>query len=140
MSEVELKVENGGLLDKESILKNTRLRVEKVDVPEWGGSVLVKEMTASERDRFEASLLKNTWDGKGKEMSTEDIRAKLCALVIVNAKHEPIFREADIPALGSMSAGALDRVYAVAMRLSGLSKGDVEELAKNSQSDRGDGQ
>lgn len=107
---------------------------EWVGVPEWGGKVLVKSLSGTERDSFEASLMVKR--GKERELSTRNIRAKLCQLTIVDPDSEnqlrPVFTEEQIDALGRKSAAALSRVYDAASRLSGLSEADVEELRGNS--------
>lgn len=122
------------LLDKASFLGNNKIRVERVNVPELGGSVLVKEMTAGERDNFEASLVMRDPKGKRQEMTTENIRAKFVQKVTVNADHSPMFSEGEVLELTKVSAAAMDRIYKVGSRLSGLTDEDVEELAKNSNS------
>ena len=41
-------------LSRDEILGKRRGKVEEIKVPEWGGTVFVREITASERDAFEA--------------------------------------------------------------------------------------
>jgi hypothetical protein len=72
--------------------------------------------------------------GKNTKANLANIRARLCAMAMVSDDGERIFTDADMKALGKKSAKALDRVFAVAQKLNGLSAGDVEELAKNSES------
>jgi len=121
------------LLNKSQILAAVDLPTETVDVPEWGGEVLVRGLTAAERDAFEQSVV--TLNGAGKAASTKmnlsNVRAKLCALTMVDADGERLFSDAEVDALGRKSAQALQRVFDAAQRLSGLSQSDVEELAKN---------
>jgi hypothetical protein len=116
-------------LSKDQILQAQDIKTEKVFVPEWGGEVNVKTLTGEERDRFEQSLF-----GDKSEKKMNNIRAKLCAASIVDDAGKQIFTEADIAAIGGKSANALDAVFAVAQRLSGLSKSDVDALVKNSES------
>lgn len=40
-------------------LDDIKLKVETFDVPEWGGSVLIREMTGTERDAYEESIFGN---------------------------------------------------------------------------------
>ena len=42
-----------------------------------------------------------------------------------------MFTDADVVALGAKSAAALDRIYDVATRLSGITDEDVEEIAED---------
>ena len=44
-------------LSRDEILGKRRGKVEEIKVPEWGGTVFVREITASERDAFEAGSL-----------------------------------------------------------------------------------
>src|SRR6185436_13449688 len=99
------------------------------------GSVIVRDLTATERDAFEASVVRQ--QGKEQVVSTLNIRAKLCALSIVDptdpALSKRAFSDEQVMALGAKSSGALSRVYDVAADLSGISAKDTEELAKNSE-------
>jgi hypothetical protein len=110
------------MLTRDQILAATDLPTAQVDVPEWGGSVLVRTMTAGQRDRFEASV-------QGKRI--EDIRATLAALTICGEDGSLLFSAEDVAALAGKSALALNRVFETAGRLNGILPGDVEELEKN---------
>jgi hypothetical protein len=119
------------MLTKEQILKAKDLVTQEVDVPEWGGTVIVKGMTGTERDSFEQAII----DTKGKSTKTNlaNIRARLCSLTMVDDKGERLFADSDMIGLGKKAAKAIDRVFAVAQDLNGMSAVDVEELAKNSE-------
>ena len=79
-------------------------------------------------------------DGKNTKMDLRNMRAKLVALTVVDDKGKRLFRgDADVNALGRKSAAALQRVFEVAQRLSGLSDEDMEELAKNSDAGQSEG-
>jgi len=121
----------GSYLGRDAILKAAVLRTEDVPVPEWGGSVLVRELRGRERDEWEASLA--TQRGRQMVPDVANMRAKLAARVIVNEDLEPVFTQADVAALGELSAAALDRVFEVASRLSGLQPDAVEEMGKASE-------
>ena len=119
-------------LTKEQILQADDLEMEVVEVPEWGGSVLVRGLTGTERDAFEGSII--ILKGKRSSMNMRNVRAKLVARSIVDEFMERLFSDADVEALGKKSASALDRVFSVAQRLSGVSDDDMEELAENFES------
>lgn len=121
-------------LTKEQILAAQDLPTEVVAVPEWGGDVMVQGLTGTERDAFEASL--TIQRGKNTSVNLQNARAKLVRKCIVNPETKGrMYSEADIPALGRKSAIALERVFDVARKLSGLTEKDVEELTKNSESE-----
>ena len=123
-------------LDRAAILAVPDITTEDVDVPEWGGVVRVRGLTASQRDAFEAASLQ----GKGKNTSVNlhNLRARLVALCIVDGDGNQLFAERDVHVLGQKSAAAIDRIYDTATRLSGIGENDVEELTKNSESDQSD--
>jgi hypothetical protein len=122
------------ILTRDAILQAQDLPRELVDVPEWGGSVYVRALTGAERDAFETSIVEQR--GKSTKMNLKNIRAKLVALTVVDEEGNRIFSDSDASALGKKSAAALDRVFEVAQRLSGLRPEDVEELSKNFGSDQ----
>ena len=43
-------------LCRETILNANDIKTEEVNVPEWGGVVLVKSLTGSEKDKYEQSI------------------------------------------------------------------------------------
>jgi|CXWL01.1.fsa_nt_gi hypothetical protein len=120
------------LLTKEKILAADDIKRERVDVPEWGGAVLVGVLSGTDRDRWERECLEAREGTKNGGLATLDnFRASLAARSIVNEKGERLFAESDIVALGKKSGAALNRIFDVALKLNRLSASDVEELAKN---------
>jgi hypothetical protein len=120
------------LLTREEILAKTTLRSELVSVPEWGGTVRVRELTGAERDEYEASLVKMQDGGKKTHLTMDNARARLASLSIVDESGARVFTDDDIVRLGKLSASALDRVFDVAGRLSKITAEDFKELAGNS--------
>lgn len=117
------------ILKREEILQAADLQVEEVQVPEWGGSVLVRGMTGAERDQFESTAVERK--GTTYHVNMQNVRARLAAACVVDEGGERMFSEKDVEALGKKSGAALQRVFDVAMRLSGMTPADVEELATN---------
>jgi len=120
---------SGKYLTRDEILEVNDLLIEEVDVPEWGGMVLVRGLTGTDRDRLEASAV--TQNGNNLALNLNNIRAKLVSMSVVNEDGKRLFTDSDIKDLGRKNAAALERVYDVAQRLSGMGKADVSELAKN---------
>ena len=119
-------------LSKADIQSASDIKTETVHVPEWGGAVAVRELTGTERDAFEASLMRTTADGK-REAELSNMRAKLCAHCIVDGvTGDRLFGDDEIASLGGKSAAALDRVFKVAQRINGMGVDAVEDAAKNS--------
>lgn len=109
----------GTYLTRDAILAATSLATEEVEVPAWGGTVVVRELDGESRDEWEAT----TWTMRN-GTAVQDLsnaRAKLVALSIVDHETgEPMFTRQDVYALGKLSGTALAEVFSVACRLSGL--------------------
>ena len=119
------------ILDKNAILKADDLKKELVNVPEWGGDVYVRGMTGADRDKFEASIVQTR--GKDQTLNMVNIRAKLASMTICDEKGNRIFTETDVKDLSNKSAHALQRIFVVAQKLSGIGDDDVKELAEGLQ-------
>lgn len=124
------------LLNKEQIWGAQDILWEDISVPEWGGEVRVKGLTGRERDKFEADSLTKAKKSGQRDINLENMRARLVVLCAVDENFQPIFETRDVLHLGEKSAVALERVFAAAQRLSGMSDEDMEELAGNSESDQ----
>jgi hypothetical protein len=64
-------------------------------------------------------------------MDPANVRAKVVTRCVVDDDGNRLFTDADVVQLGGKSAAALERVYAVAARLSGLSDEDQEAMARD---------
>ena len=115
-------------LTREQILAAPDIHRETVPVPEWGGEIYVRGLSGTERDKFEASII--TIRGTSQDVNMANVRAKLAAMAICDEFGKRLFTDADVKALGEKSASALQRVFAVAQRLSGLGQQDVAELTE----------
>lgn len=117
-------------LDRSAILAIPDLQTEDLFIPEWGAYVRVRGLTARERDEWEDSCL--TQKGKNTTINVRNLRTKLVVRTVVDEDGQRIFSNGDAEALGEKSGAAVDRIYEVATRLSGVSERDAEELAGNS--------
>ncbi len=102
-------------LSADQILGADDLPGEDVEVPEWDGTVRVRGLTGTERDRFEFSMAaaKNSPDAV-------NIRAALVGRCIIDADGKRAFTDKQIAKLGAKSGAALDRCFDVVRRLSGM--------------------
>jgi len=125
------------LLTRDAILQAEDLPTEDIEVEEWGGAVRVRALTGAERDAFEQSIVEQR--GKSTRVNMRNIRAKLVALTVVDGDGKRLFSDKDAELLGKKSAVALNRVFEIAQKLSGLSPEDMEELSGNSEEGQSDG-
>lgn len=113
------------LLSLKEIIEVDDLKTETVSVPEWGGEVCVRCLKGWQRDQFESWAAENVKD-------LAHYRAKLVSLALCDENGESLnATEADMLKLSDKNAAALNRVFTVAQRLSGMGKQDVEDIEKN---------
>ena len=124
------------ILSRDQILQANDVQIRELEVPEWGGTVFVRGMTGRERDKFEQSCVEQK--GRDTRVNMKNARAKLVALCTVDENCRRLFSDDDIPLLAHKSAKALDRIFAMAMELSGIDKEDMNELTKNFDDQNGD--
>jgi hypothetical protein len=113
-------------LKRDQILEADDLRREEVEVPEWGGTVLIAAMNGTVRDAWEQSLI----GPKGK-VNIENVRARLVAYTAVDEHGNRVFTEEDIERLGGKSAAVLERLCKVAQRLNLLTEQELEDVQGN---------
>lgn len=138
----------GTVLTRDEIFALDDRKIEWCPVPEWSTpdnerGVFIQGLSGTDRDSFDMAMIEQRQIGKGKisqELNFSNLRAKLVVRTAVDSEDpnvaKQIFTQADVEALGRKNGAALQRMYAVAQRLSGLSAEDVEELTK----DLGEGQ
>lgn len=114
-------------LTKADIFKANDIKVEPVEIPEWGGVVYVKTMSGHERDAFELSQM----EGGTPAEKYADLRAKMVALTVCDEKGNRLFSVDDVQTLTKKSARALDRVFEVSQRLSRIGVGDIDKAAED---------
>lgn len=112
---------------------------EKVDLPELGLSVLVWELTASERIEYQESLTTAKHrvaigrKGRTSELEIESHAArgllKLCVMALKDEDGNRQYTEEDLRWMG---ARVLNRLFAVAVRLSGLDEEAEDGAGKDS--------
>lgn len=127
------------VLTKDQIFASVDLKLEKVDVPEWGGEVFVRSMTGKERDKFESSNMVKDRKSNTYDLRMENLRARLVVLTVCDETGKRIFDDGEAELIGARNASVLARLYDVGARLSGITKADIEEIAKNSTADTTDG-
>lgn len=115
------------VLRRDEILESDDLKRETVEIPEWGGSVIVRALTIAEGEVIGSAVR------KARESGDEDVSfsARLAAASVVDENGNRIFSDADIVPLSRKSASAVQKVVEAAQRLSGIGPGAVEEAVKN---------
>lgn len=118
-------------LGRDEILEFDDIKTEVVPVPEWGAkaAVRLKVLSAAERDAFEASTV--TVRGGKQKPNLANLRARLVARCMVDAKGERVFQSGDVARLGNKSSKALDRLFAKCQEINGFSDSAIEEMTED---------
>lgn len=123
-------------LSSSQILEADDTQTKPVDVPEWGGEVLVRGLTGMERDAYEAGIqqIRPKPDGSREVVFVRDnARAKLLVKCLVDESGNRLFKDTDAPALGRKNGAVIDRLYDVAAELSGMGDATEKEIEGNSE-------
>jgi hypothetical protein len=114
------------MLNRAEILSKCALKKETVRVDEWGGDVVVSEMTGERRDKWEQSL--SDKDKSGRLISP---RAKMVLFSVTDEEGNMLFNENDLEAVGRLSSASLDKICNASLALNCLRPEDVEQASKN---------
>lgn len=116
-------------LTREAILAAPDLKPTKVEVPEWGGFVHVRQMTGADRGALEAEAMGD------KKNHIATLRSRMAARCICDEAGVRLFNDSDIEALGKKSQAALDRVLAEITKANGLGDEGVTAAGESSTGD-----
>lgn len=120
------------MLTKEQILQAQDLEYRDEEVPKWGGSVRLWQLTVADRDAFEESISKLKPSGQA-EIIRENFRAKLVARCLGDEDGNRLFSDKEIMQLGKKSAKVVDRLFVICQQINGMSEEDQERFVKNSE-------
>ena len=107
-------------LTRDKILA-AQLRTREIDVPAWGGSVVISELPVGKRNELLAGMI----DDAGKIKVSPDIELRL----FIAGMYDPAFTPDDAASLQAVSGAAVSTVAQEIMRLNGLTP-DAQDDAR----------
>ena len=119
------------LLDRALILQAASENTpacEDVPVPELGGTVRIREMTGSLRNRVEAAMVQIRTGGDSKML--ERTTAQILAACVVGEDNRPILKEADARQIFNRHPRAAFRLREAIFAVSALDEEDADALAE----------
>ena len=108
------------LLTADQILGADDMAFEDVDVPQWGGTIRVRRLTATERRAFELSTSRDD----------PDLLAVFVGFCACDAEFKPLFTHEQVKKLAEKDGAAVKQVCKVCERLNKIG----EDAEKNSPS------
>lgn len=104
------------VLNRDLILQALDLKREVVPVPEWGGDVILSELSAADRIKFGAAM--------GNEDDQQVFVARALTWFIVDEGGDRVFTEGDSGVLAGKSLPVLQRLWDVAAQLNAMKADD----------------
>jgi len=111
-------------LTAEQILQAPRAKPVPVEVPEWGGIVHVRMLTAGELDQFQMQVSDQPKDSR-------QVRGLLVAVCCCDEQGYPLFTEAQVEQLAALDCAPMERVFEAAQKLNGLARSAQDDARKN---------
>jgi hypothetical protein len=106
----------------------------EVEVAEADACFRLREMSGTERDKFEVGVFKDGIDGK-RTVDPLYLRARLVALCLVGEGNVRLYADEEVHQLSdNVPASVIGKLFAAAQQLNGLDADAVEAAAKNSVS------
>ena len=115
---------------KDQIVNSTDCNRQSVEVPEWGCTVYVRNLTAQDLDSWQCETY--VTKGTNVDVNRQNIRCRLLVRALVDEAGDRIFSNEEADLLGAKNTRVIDRLYKVAEKLNAVTPGDIEELAKTS--------
>jgi len=110
----------------DEILKLDDTQRVTVEIPEWKTSLVVSSMTAIERGEIEKK-----WNGKKASADPVGFRADVLERSLKDEAGKPLATKEQIGQLMAKNARAVERLFAAACEVAGLTDADAKEIEKN---------
>jgi len=122
------------MIDRDSIKAATKRKTELVDVPEWGGKVLVRAMNVLEQEQFWDILD----DARKGVQAPAGKRGSVVLNIAMDESGKPLFTAEDAAWIGEQAdQHVIDRIFNVIQRLSGTTteaQADIEKKLETTTS------
>lgn len=129
-------------MNREEFLSFQDVVIEPVEIKEMGATLFVRSLSAGEKARWEMdplSVNNNAKEGQKTVTFVRDrmatARERLVEISVCNEDGSRFFKEGDASAIGRKNAAIVSKLYDAAARLSGITKEDLDEIVKNSETD-----
>ena len=118
------------VLDKAAIMAASDVKLEKINVPEWGGDVYLKTLSGTERDAFEDAYSTDRM---------KNFRPRFLVLTLCDKDGNRLFTDEEVATLGKKSSAVIAKLFDKAWALNAFRNEDVDAMGKDSPSDQSEG-
>lgn len=130
-------------LGRDAILAANDLDYCDVDAPEWGGTVRVRSLSATQRDQLslmvvsfdetlKASTKGDAIDLKLDRRGLAEMKSQVVVWTACDGDGKRLFAQRDLEDVGGKSPDVIDRLYDAAIEISGASDFSMKSISKNS--------
>lgn len=121
------------MLSREQIQNAQDFKKESVEVPEWGGTVYIRTMTAGHFDAYQIRAMESRGvDDALNPQAIRDARVILISYTLCDASGDLLFDDEEgIEILRQKDGLVIDRLSEKAMAINGLSEAAIEDAKKN---------
>lgn len=115
------------MLNRDAVLKASDQTYATVEVPEWGGSIRIRQLTGKQQE-----ITNKINNAKCAEpISFGGYAAAIVCFGCVDEHGNRLFQDIDAKALGERDAGAINRVAVEILKLSGATIEAQQDIEKN---------
>lgn len=107
------------------ILDSDDIKYEPLEIPEWGGKVLLKSLSGEERDKVERMA---------RQFSAGEIpgySAEIAAMTVCDGNKKLLFTNAELPRLRKKSGAILRKIFDAVAKQNLLTPDAIQDAAKN---------
>lgn len=121
------------LIGRTQIDNAVDLKTADVEVPEWGGTVRLRELSSKERSLIEATTI----GAKGQTLELrieafKTLREKTVAAALIDQDGKRLYKDTEIAQLALKSGQIIERLFQKVQELSGMTKAAVQDAEGNS--------
>ena len=124
------------MVNKESIFESAKtLSKHPIEVPEWGGTVYIRELSGWERDCFDEAWFKYKVQQNGSGECGVNFYSFLIAWLVVDESGKRFVSDSEIMQLAQVPAKIILRVAEQCMKINGMGRWADVELPKSLEQD-----
>lgn len=110
-------------LDASAILAADDFEYEEVDVPEWGGKIRLKPLSAKDAEDFDRQVSKKNGDN--------NLLSRILATHAVDETGKPLFTMSQLTELSKKNLIVIKRLVRICQKISALNIHEVKEIEGN---------
>lgn len=121
------------ILGRQQIDAVSDLRTKDVEVPEWGGTVRLRELSSKERSLIEATTI----GAKGQSVEVrieafKTLRERMVVAALIDEDGNRLYKDNEAGFLGQKSGQVVERLFQTVQELSGMTPAAVKDAEGNS--------